>query len=68
MTPNYTELDRNHKKQQAQHSKSSPDLLEIIKGLYSSLAWHIDNHGAFGMDQHRMNQASEVINKSKATR
>ena len=39
--------------------------IEIIKGLYSSLAWHIDNHGAVAMDQHRMDQARAVILSTK---
>jgi hypothetical protein len=43
---------------------AAPELLEALKGLYGSLAWHIDNHGGFGMDECRMNQALAVITKA----
>lgn len=40
---------------------AAPELLEALRGLYSSLAWHIDNHGHFGMDQKRMDAARAAI-------
>jgi hypothetical protein len=43
---------------------TAPELLEALRGLYGSLAWHIDNHGGFGMDDLRMNQALAAITKA----
>ena len=43
---------------------AAPELLEAIKGLYSSLAWHIQTNGGCGMDQHRMKQAEAAIKKA----
>jgi len=64
MKTNYTELERRHKRHQDKIQDAAPELLEALMGLYSSLAWHIDNHGGFGMDDHRMKQALAAITKA----
>jgi hypothetical protein len=42
----------------------APAMLESIKSLYSSLAWHVDNHGHFGMDMARLEEALGIIFKA----
>jgi len=43
---------------------AAPAMLESIKSLYSSLAWHVDNHGHFGMDMARLEEALGIIFKA----
>jgi hypothetical protein len=43
---------------------AAPELLEALRGVLDSLAWHADRHGNVGMDAQRRLDARAVIAKA----
>lgn len=43
------------------------DLMAALKGVLSSLEWHVEKTGSFGMDHLRMGAAREAISKGTKT-